>query len=272
MAIRYLKFTDNNDNDGAVAVADTLIFQEGGTALTQNQDHNALAAGGLTSVFIRRPWKGNIGSAANPFIAEISTGSSAKFEIDGGGGECWYEPRGTANFCDLLRVQGLMQVHVLGVGTITRMENKASWTDVASAIIVPALFNTGSATTKILNSGSAVRPLSIDVENGLVESQRGVNGTIKQSGGACEIDAGAEVVTTWELLGGVGMIVSMGDPGTLTWTRGIFDVTKLKRIIAPGVLNISLPNIEADDWLKFRDHPLVDLSSTTINTRYAGAA
>lgn len=261
------RFFKNINTFGTITVGDSLFLQLGNTAILTNPDQSGLAAGGLDVVNVAREWLGNIGTEAAPFRAEINVDAGSVFNYDAGGGECFYFPDSVAGAdeCLKLRVTGEGVMHVINGGQITELIVNASLTTIELAVVVPTIRVGWNGEVQLENEGAATRPTLVEIGgNGVLKSQRGVDGIVDQWDGLAVWDVLTEAFTTYNLMGGECDLGESGDFVTFNWRKGKFNPRRLNREVTITNLNIWEKDINPQDLADVLGHPLLDITNTNF--------
>lgn len=250
MADRIIRETSDLDSDGSVTAGDSIYFDRGEIAVTNNQDSSDV--NDLVNIRAAFSWRGNIGTQASPFKA----GVSGYFEYNAGGGTCWYEAKdlSATNTCALLRVNGSTEctLNATGTGTLTVAENWSGRLNVGGGVPVPTL-RVGEIGQCYLDRGAQTSATTIEVGGGRLESRRGATTWNQFGNSTVLLDAVATASTTYNLYGGSLMLMNSGAITTINWYGGEI-VPELSRPIAITTINVWGDRLNI---ARVRQHPLV---------------
>ena len=262
MADNFVDNAADIDPGSGHAAGDNLYFQSGATAATTNLNKSGLAAGGHAQVAVAFGWTADIGTAASPLRAEISSGASARLLYSAGGGRMYYRPNGNTDLCDLLRNVGPGSRHLYLVtgGTVTVAELSAAKTTINGAVTATTIRVSNTANVFILDD-SSTDPTTLDIGGGTVTTERGAT-TVEQRAGQANWDAGTNTIGTYNLDGGTCLLEESGTITTLNWKAGAFDVSQLQRPLTITTANIWKTSVDNGSLVTILNHPLVTITTT----------
>ncbi len=252
---------DNASLAGVVA-ADTLYIagrRSGNTTdITAGLDLSALAAGGLTAVYITRAFRANFGSESTPFKAEVNVGATSIFRNDASEGELYYTPDGSADVCVSFRHVGPSSSHLIGSGAITNLEQLDGLVVVGENITPTTVRSAGG---KMRIEGQAgTNPTTLFCGGaGDLYSARGATTINLFDSGRLTLDASDDPITTISMYDGRLEIVQCGTITTLNLFGGDASRILIARPIPVTTVNVwpTVKNVG-----KFLDNPFVTFSTT----------
>lgn len=248
---------------GSPSAGDNLIILEGNAVIDTNINQSSLGAGGIAREEVSRAFTGQIGTAAAPHRAEISTVLVYMAQA----GDMYYYPNGNANTCANLQVNAGGTFHLVTGGTCTLAQIGSGALQATAGAVITTLKASGGSVTITDTATTGITTLDMwpgpSGTGPSVYTNRGGT-TFTNKGGTLTIDASTNAITTLNCSGpGKTILKESGTITTINVEGHVPDTSALVRAltITNTNINMTLPGAQA-----FLDHPLITFTNTP--TRY----
>lgn len=243
----------------AVADGDD-VFILGGNALIDTAIDQSALAEGLHSFKVAREFSGQGGSVGAPvkFDLDAGTAGTREFKYAASGGSFYYHPGGDEALCSNLQIAaGGATFYLVGGGTVTKAGASSGNLQIASPVTVTALYVDGASV--VMYDDSSTDPTTVVVTAGSLDMRRGGT-TIDIRGGSCNLQAGANAITTLSLDDGAITLRESGTIGTFNYYGGTINTDSVARPIIISQLNYFG---SAENVRNLLTHPLITVSAST---------